>query len=210
MCIIPVFHLLLILPSQNLTIISNVVPSPGTEERCISSVLRFMLGNPMPAPNPIWRTVSDAVEKPSCMARPISSMPGPSSSSTILILLASSSTCITPLYACATTFTSASYTATAILRTTWGSILSCLRIFFTSELACPAELKSPPIISYPNCISEDRFYSVTIQPARYFKEGEGGCDQRDVVFSRQRDHLIGYFFSAGEDDTFDIRHFGSP
>lgn len=39
----------------------------------------FILGRPMPAPKPISRTLSGAVDQPSLRAREISSMPGPMS-----------------------------------------------------------------------------------------------------------------------------------
>ncbi len=42
----------------------------------ISSVYLFIFGSPMPAPKPRARILSGAVEYPSCIARPMSAMPG--------------------------------------------------------------------------------------------------------------------------------------
>ena len=57
----------------------TVVPSPTVEVTLTRSLLRAMLGRPMPAPNPSARASADAVEKPSRMAAATSAMPGPSS-----------------------------------------------------------------------------------------------------------------------------------
>ena len=55
------------------------VPTPTVDWMSNSSALRFMLGRPMPAPKPMLRTDSGAVDHPSRMARSRSGMPGPRS-----------------------------------------------------------------------------------------------------------------------------------
>ena len=61
-----------------------VVPLPTSDFIFRLSELFFILGNPMPAPNPISRTLGEAVENPFCIAFSISGMPGPSSERTIV------------------------------------------------------------------------------------------------------------------------------
>ncbi len=56
-----------------------MVPSPVADVTLTRSLLRAMLGSPMPAPKPRARASAEAVEKPSRMAADTSGMPGPSS-----------------------------------------------------------------------------------------------------------------------------------
>ena len=62
---------------QILKIMVISVPTPTSDLMSNSSALRFMLGNPMPAPKPMLRTSLDAVDQPSVMAFFRSGMPGP-------------------------------------------------------------------------------------------------------------------------------------
>ena len=55
------------------------VPSPTVDVTWRRSLLRSMLGRPMPAPKPSARASDDAVEKPSRIACFTSGMPGPRS-----------------------------------------------------------------------------------------------------------------------------------
>ena len=53
------------------------VPSPAVEVTLRRSLLRRMLGRPMPAPNPSARASEEAVDQPSRIADSTSGMPGP-------------------------------------------------------------------------------------------------------------------------------------
>ncbi len=55
------------------------VPSPTADVTRSRSLLRSMLGRPMPAPKPSARASDEAVEKPSRIAWGTSGMPGPRS-----------------------------------------------------------------------------------------------------------------------------------
>ena len=58
---------------------SRFVPRPTSEVITNRSAFFLMFGSPIPAPKPISRISGVAVEYPSCMARLMSGMPGPSS-----------------------------------------------------------------------------------------------------------------------------------
>ena len=62
-----------------------VVPSPTTDWISNLSEHFTILGKPIPAPKPIWRTWSGAVDQPSCNAFSISGMPGPLSVTVITV-----------------------------------------------------------------------------------------------------------------------------
>ena len=55
----------------------TVVPSPTFVWISNASDTFFILGRPMPAPNPLARISSEAVDQPSCMAFCTSGIPGP-------------------------------------------------------------------------------------------------------------------------------------
>ena len=67
-----------------------------------------MFGSPMPAPNPISRISGVAVEYPSCIARAMSGMPGPSSCTSMVTSSGVTLSVIVPRRAYMTTFISAS------------------------------------------------------------------------------------------------------
>ena len=79
--------------------IRTVVPTSTWLSIVNSSTFFFIFGSPIPAPNPISRTASDAVDYPSRIASDISGIPGPSSFSSKDILSASNSATTVPLQA---------------------------------------------------------------------------------------------------------------
>ena len=64
-------------PVQKSKVILTVVPIPRVLITTNESEFFFMLGKPIPAPNPISLTFGEAVEKPSSIARSMSTIPGP-------------------------------------------------------------------------------------------------------------------------------------
>ena len=126
----------------------TVVPTPRTDSTVISSLYFFMLGRPMPAPKPRFRTESAAVVQPACMACSMSGMPGPRSVRVMVMSSSPTSTRAVPPLAWMTMLISPSYIQTDTRRMTAGSSPSLRRDCFTAEDASPARLRSPPSTWY--------------------------------------------------------------
>jgi len=91
------------------------VPSPGLEQMRITLALRLIFDKPIPAPNPSLRISSVAVEKPSCTASLIFSIPFPLSFTTRCTEFGLQYAKKYPTVVYETTFISASYNTIATL-----------------------------------------------------------------------------------------------
>ena len=132
------------LPAVNRMVERILVPLPTRVSMSNRSLFRRMFGRPMPAPNPISRAFSDAVDQPSRSARSTSGIPGPSSATSRSSFPLSRRAQSVPVRAWMTTFISASYAAIMARLIAAAPTPIRARCSFSRRVARPAVSKSPP------------------------------------------------------------------